>query len=134
MKALIQRVSSGSVSVHGRETGRIGRGYVILIGVRPEDAEADAEHLAQKTAGLRVFPDDQGRMNLSIREVDGAILAISQFTLYADTRKGNRPSFVGAAPAAQAEALYQAYVRYLRRALGDDKVATGVFTRKATGK
>jgi D-aminoacyl-tRNA deacylase len=127
MRALIQRVSSGGVTVEGQEPRRIGRGYVVLLGVGPADTAADAEFLAQKTVSLRIFPDDEGRMNRSLLEVGGAVLVIPQFTLYADTRKGNRPSFIGAAPPALADALYQSYIGYLRRALGDARVATGVF-------
>ena len=127
MKALIQRVSRGRVTVEGAEVGAIGKGYVVLLGVKTDDAEADAKYLAEKTAGLRVFPDPQDKMNLSVMDVEGNVLVISQFTLYADTRKGNRPSFIGAAPPAEAERLYEVYVAHLRRILGPDRVATGVF-------
>jgi D-tyrosyl-tRNA(Tyr) deacylase len=127
MKALIQRVSRGSVAVEGRMAGAIGRGYVILLGVAVPDTEADAVYLAERTANLRIFPDAEGRMNLSVRDVGGAALVISQFTLYADTRKGNRPGFTAAAPPDQAERLYHRYVEELRRMLGPDRVATGVF-------
>ena len=127
MKALIQRVSRGSVTVEGAITGAIGRGFVALVGVTHGDTEADARALAAKTVCLRVFPDAEGRMNLSVQDVGGAVLAVSQFTLYADTRKGNRPSFVAAAPPEPAERLYGAYVDALRAILGPDRVATGVF-------
>ncbi|MDD5678975.1 MAG: D-aminoacyl-tRNA deacylase [Kiritimatiellae bacterium] len=127
MKALIQRVQRGSVSVEGRTIGAIGRGYVVFLGVKQGDSAADADYLAGKTAALRIFPDDQLRMNLSISDVGGSILVISQFTLHADTRKGNRPSFILAAPAEQANALYEAYVAGLRRILGAERVVTGRF-------
>lgn len=127
MKALVQRVSRGCVTVDGAETGRIGKGYVVLLGVRHGDSEEDARYLANRTANLRIFSDDAGKMNLDLNAVGGSVLVISQFTLYADTRKGNRPSFVQAAPPQQADALYQVYVEAMRRALGDGRVATGVF-------
>ena len=127
MKALIQRVSRARVSVEGTETGAIGKGYAILLGVRLQDTEADAIFLAEKTASLRIFPDAQDKMNLALSDVGGAVLVVSQFTLYADTRKGNRPSFINAATPAEAERLYEVYVLQLRRILGTAKVATGVF-------
>ena len=127
MKALIQRVQRGSVTVAGREIGAIGRGYVVFLGVKQGDTVEDAVYLAEKTAALRIFPDEQLRMNRAIMEIGGSILVISQFTLHADTRKGNRPSFILAAPAEQANALYEEYVAGLRRILGADRVATGRF-------
>lgn len=127
MKALIQRVSRAGVTVEGQEATVIGKGFAILLGVRQEDTDADAIYLAEKTAGLRIFPDAQDKMNLALSEVGGSVLVVSQFTLYADTRKGNRPSFINAAAPAEAERLYEVYVSQLRRILGPDKVATGVF-------
>jgi len=127
MKALIQRVQRGSISVEGRTIGAIGRGYVVFLGVKQGDSAADADYLAEKTAALRIFPDEQLRMNRSIMEIGGSILVISQFTLHADTRKGNRPSFILAAPAEQAKTLYETYVAGLRRILGEARVATGQF-------
>ena len=127
MKAWIQRVRRGAVFVEGRVIGEIGRGYVVLLGVKKGDTEADAQYLAEKTAALRIFPDEQLRMNRAIMEIGGSILVISQFTLHADTRKGNRPSFILAAPAEQANALYEEYVAGLRRILGVDRVVTGQF-------
>ncbi len=97
MKAIIQRAACGRVTVEGKTLGAIGQGYVILLGVREGDTETDARLLAGKTVNLRIFPDERGKMNRSIRDINGEILVISQFTLYADTRKGNRPSFVRAA-------------------------------------
>jgi len=113
--------------VEGTETGVIGKGYAILLGVRLQDTEADAIFLAEKTASLRIFPDAQDKMNLALSDIGGAVLVVSQFTLYADTRKGNRPSFINAATPAEAERLYKVYVLQLRRILGPDKVATGIF-------
>jgi len=127
MKAVVQRVSRGSVTIDGEVVGQVGQGFVVLVGVRPEDGEEDAKHLAHKTVNLRVFADAEGKMNRSVEDIAGEILVISQFTLYADTRKGNRPSFTGAAPPGQAEKLYECYVAALRRALGDARVATGRF-------
>jgi D-tyrosyl-tRNA(Tyr) deacylase len=132
MKALVQRVSRGCVSVGGEAIGAVGRGYVVLVGVRPEDTEEDARYLAARTLSLRVFADGEDRMNLSVHDVEGQILVVSQFTLYADTRKGNRPSFIGAAPAEQARALYECYVEALRRGIGPSRVATGRFGARMT--
>ena len=125
MRVLLQRVERASVTVDGREVAAVGRGFLALIGVGPDDAPSTAVTLAGKVAALRVFDDGQGHMNLSLRETGGALLAVSQFTLYADTRRGNRPSFSGAAPPALAEELYEAFVAALR-AVGVP-VATGVF-------
>ncbi len=127
MKAWIQRVSKGGVTVEGYPPRSIGRGYVVLLGVRKGDTEEDARYLALRTVNLRIFHDAEGKMNRSIQEVGGEILVISQFTLYADTRKGNRPGFVDAAEPAVAESLYEVYVEALRRELGEARVATGVF-------
>lgn len=127
MKALIQRVSRGSVSVGGRVVGVVQQGFVVLLGVRRGDTESDAIFLAEKTVGLRIFPDDQGKMNLSVMDINGGVLVVSQFTLYADTRKGNRPGFTDAAEPAEAERLYEVYVGGVRRMMGADRVTTGVF-------
>jgi len=132
MKALIQRVARGSVTVDGKVVGQIGRGFVVLLGVKTGDTEEDAKQLAYKTAGLRIFPDENGKMNRSVQDVGGEILVISQFTLYADTRKGNRPGFSQAAPPDVAEKLYQVYTVLLRKALGESRVATGVFRASMT--
>lgn len=107
MRALIQRVSEAAVSVESRELARIGPGLLVLLGVRSGDGPAEADRLAGKIERLRVFADEQGRMNLSVRDVDGEILVVSQFTLYGDARKGNRPSYVDAAPPEHAEPLYE---------------------------
>ncbi len=127
LKLLIQRVSRSQVSVSGEVVGSIGHGYTVLVGVREGDTETDAVQLATRTVNLRVFADDDGRMNLDLLAVGGEVLAISQFTLYADTRKGNRPGFARAGDPAEAERLYEAYVRELRARLGPDRVATGAF-------
>lgn len=114
MRAVVQRVSSASVRVDGAVVGQIGRGLLVLLGVSVNDGPADAAWMARKLAGLRIFPDDQGRMNRSVVEVGGAILLVSQFTLYGDARKGRRPSFVEAASGAEAGALYEEVARALR--------------------
>jgi D-tyrosyl-tRNA(Tyr) deacylase len=124
---LVQRVTRGSVTVNGELRGSIGRGYVILLGVKTGDTEPDARSLAEKCAALRVMEDDGGRMNLGLVETGGEALVISQFTLYGDTRRGNRPGFADAARAAEAEPLYDAFVARMRDVLGADRVATGVF-------
>lgn len=127
MKLLIQRVAHGWVSVGGEIVGRIGRGFVILVGVRTGDSTEDAGTLARKTAALRIFPDDEGRMNRSLVDIGGEALVISQFTLYADTHKGNRPSFILAGDPAVAEFLYKTYIDRLSALLGPERVQTGRF-------
>jgi D-aminoacyl-tRNA deacylase len=107
MRALVQRVSDASVTVGGAEVARIGPGLLVLLGVRRGDDEAAADRIASKLLALRVFEDAEGKMNLSVRDVDGELLVVSQFTLYGDARKGNRPSFVEAAPPEEAEPLYE---------------------------
>ena len=125
MKALLQRVTQASVSLAGEVVGRIGRGLVVLVGVADGDTERDAQYLTQKTANLRIFSDEADKFNLSALDINGELLVVSQFTLLADTRKGRRPSFVGVAPPAQAEALFERFVAETR-ATGL-KVATGRF-------
>ena len=127
MKAVIQRVSSASVQVDGEPIGNIAQGYLLLLGVTHTDSEKESDYLANKTVTLRVFQDNDGKMNRSIEDIGGSILVISQFTLYADTRKGNRPSFVNAAPHALAQELYEDFVERLRRKLGNERVQTGRF-------
>jgi D-tyrosyl-tRNA(Tyr) deacylase len=107
MRAVLQRVCRAQVSVEGRKVAEIGPGYVILLGVEPADGRLEADRLAEKCAELRLFPDDLGKTNRSIREVGGEALVISQFTLLADTRRGRRPSFVGAASPAEARRIYE---------------------------
>lgn len=125
MRALIQRVTRGSVSVDGKTTGEIGNGLVILLGVRNGDTEEDAKFLAEKCAHLRVFADEQGKTNLSCQDIGGEMLVVSQFTLYGDARKGRRPSFIHAAPPEISEPLYEKFIGYLEE-LGF-KVGRGVF-------
>ena len=125
MRALVQRVAEASVTVDGQVVGEIGAGLLVLLGVTHADTAAEAAWLAGKVAGLRVFEDADGKMNRSVGDVGGAVLAVSQFTLYGDCRKGRRPSFDSAARPDQARALYEALVAELS-ALGVP-VATGVF-------
>jgi D-tyrosyl-tRNA(Tyr) deacylase len=125
MRALLQRVSYASVSVDDVIVGQIDRGFVVLLGVTQSDGQAEVEWLANKVAGLRLFEDMDGKMNASLAEVDGALLVVSQFTLYGDARKGRRPSFTAAARPDQAEPLVEAFIARLR-ARGFT-VATGVF-------
>ncbi len=127
MRALVQRVREGSVAIAGEVRARIGRGYVVLLGIRRGDTTAGAEALAEKCVALRVLEDANGKMNLSLPEAGGSILVVSQFTLYADTRRGNRPGFSEAAGSGEAEPLYEQFVERLRSLLGRDRVATGVF-------
>lgn len=126
MKAVIQRVKHAQVSVDGETVGKVGEGYMVLVGVQAGDADADAEILARKTANLRVFTDENEKMNRSILDIDGEILAISQFTLCADVKKGNRPSFIGAAEPCEADRLYNLYCDELLKN-GVRKVEKGVF-------
>lgn len=110
MRCVIQRVSQASVTSEGVETGRIGRGFMVLIGVCAEDTEKDVKYMADKMPNLRIFEDENGKMNLSLKDVGGAMLAVSQFTLYGDARGGRRPSFIAAARPEAANALYQQLV------------------------
>ena len=126
MKAVYQRVSHASVTVEGEEIGKIGKGVLLLVGVCPEDTEAEARVLANKVAGLRVFCDEQDKMNLSVLDVDGGVLAVSQFTLCANVSHGRRPDFFGAAKPEIAEPLFQLFVEELRKA-GVKQVETGQF-------
>ena len=125
MRACVQRVASSRVTVAGDVVGQIGRGLLVLLGVAPDDTVDDARQLADKIVGLRIFDDAEGKMNLGLAEVGGALLAVSQFTLLGDCRKGRRPSFIGAAPPEMAERLYEEFVAAVR-ALGVT-VATGRF-------
>jgi D-tyrosyl-tRNA(Tyr) deacylase len=115
VRVVLQRVSRAAVRVDGQTVGAIGRGFVVLAGFAPADAEGTMAWMADKIAGLRIFTDRDGKMNLPLAEVGGAALVISQFTLYGDAAKGRRPSFVGAAPPEQAEPLYQRFVELLRQ-------------------
>jgi len=125
MRAVVQRVSEAFVEVEGEEVGRIGLGLLVLLGVGHGDTVEDALYLARKIVALRIFPDEAGKMNLSLKEVGGEVLLVSQFTLYADTRKGNRPSFVQAAPPDLGRRLYEAVIEaFLQQGV---HVETGVY-------
>lgn len=126
MRAIVQRVKRGAVSVDGKTTGTVDTGLAVLIGATHKDTEAEAQKLAHKTANLRIFEDDAGKMNLSALDVGAGILVVSQFTLYADCRRGRRPSFTEAAPPEVAEPLIEHFVGALREA-GVARVETGVF-------
>jgi len=125
MRVVIQRVSSARVRVEGKILGEIGKGFLVLLGVGKEDTEKDADWLAEKIVGLRVFEDEQGKFNLPLQEVGGEILIVSQFTLYGDCRKGRRPSFDQSAPPERAEKLYNYFVEKVKEK--GIKVATGKF-------
>ncbi len=125
MRAVVQRVKCASVTADGEPSGEIGVGLLVLVAASFDDGETDIEYTVNKIAGLRIFEDEEGKMNLSVRDVSGSILIVSQFTLYGDARKGNRPSFAQAAPIPAAEALYDKFVEKTR-ALGLP-VQTGVF-------
>ncbi len=123
---MLQRVSRAAVRVGGETVGSVRRGYLLLVGFTHGDGEAEVEWMAEKVCGLRLFPDEDGRMNLALDDVGGGVLAVSQFTLYADARKGRRPSFVDAADPAEAEALYRRFLAALERRL-PGRVASGRF-------
>jgi D-tyrosyl-tRNA(Tyr) deacylase len=125
VKALLQRVTKASVGVEGDVVGQIGAGLAVLVGVASGDTEKDAQYLAQKTVNLRIFPDNAGKFNLSVLDVRGELLAVSQFTLMSDTRKGRRPSFTGAAEPVLAEQLFERFVQEVRDT--GLKVETGRF-------
>jgi len=125
MRALVQRVSEASVTVDGAVVGQIGRGILVLLGVGANDSESDADYLANKVVQLRIFPDSEGKMNLSLRDIQGEMLVVSQFTLYGDTRSGNRPSYSRAARPEVAVRFYNNFVERCRE-LGVS-ASTGVF-------
>lgn len=126
MRALVQRVSFACVTVEGREVGACGRGLLVLLGVRKGDGEEQARKLAAKCAALRIFADEAGKLNQSVVDIGGEVLAVSQFTLYADTSAGNRPGFAQAAPPEQAQPLYELFCTGLEAALGK-AVGRGLF-------
>jgi D-tyrosyl-tRNA(Tyr) deacylase len=126
VRAVVQRVSRARVEVEGRQVGAIGAGLLVLLGAGGGDGPADVAYMVDKVANLRIFADDAGKMNRSVLETGGGVLAVSQFTLYGDARKGRRPAFTGALEPGQAEALYEQFVHGLRAA-GVADVATGVF-------
>jgi D-aminoacyl-tRNA deacylase len=125
MRLLVQRVSEAQVSVELRTTGSISIGLLVFVGISRDDTAADANYAVKKITGLRIFPDAEGKMNRNVQEAGGALLIVSQFTLYGDCRKGNRPSFERAAPPAEARVLYDYFVEAARR--GPVPVETGVF-------
>ena len=125
MRAVIQRVSRAKVSVDGETTGEIGKGILVLLGVSREDSEKEADYLLEKTLNLRIFEDDAGKMNLSLLDIKGDLLVVSQFTLYGDSRKGRRPSYIKAAEPVEANRLYEYFVAQARKHL--EKVETGRF-------
>jgi D-tyrosyl-tRNA(Tyr) deacylase len=125
VRAVVQRVAEASVRVEGEAVGRIGEGLAVLLGVGTGDTEGDAEQLAERILNLRVFPDEAGQMNRSVRDVGGGLLVVSQFTLYGDARKGRRPSYIQAAPPEEANRLYEHFVARLRPS--GLEIATGVF-------
>ena len=126
MRLVIQRVREASVTVEGTVTGEIGPGLLVLVGCAPTDDEAALAWLARKLVALRIFADEHGQMNRSVRDAGGQVLVVSQFTLLADARRGNRPSYAGAAPPAVAEPLYQRFVQLVAHELGRP-VPTGIF-------
>ena len=125
MKIVLQKVKKASVSVDNKVVGSIDKGYCLLVGVHKESTEEDAKYLAKKISQARLFEDENDKINLSLKDVGGSILSVSQFTLYADTKKGNRPSFTSAAGAEKANELYEKFNEYLREE--DVKVETGIF-------
>ena len=125
MRAVLTRVSSASVAIAGETVGRIGQGFLILLGVGPEDTEAHCRRLAEKALALRIFEDENGKMNRSVTDVSGGVLVVSNFTLLANYRRGNRPDFMGAAAPARANELYTYFTALVRREV--DEVGTGVF-------
>lgn len=125
MRFVIQRVTDSSVAIDGETVGKIGRGYLVLIGVSDSDTEAVADKMVKKMIGLRIFEDENGKTNLSLADVEGSLLLVSQFTLYANCRKGNRPSFIEAGSPDRAEALYEYIIAECRKSVPD--VQTGRF-------
>lgn len=127
MKAWIQRVSEASVDIGGERVAEIGRGYLVLLGITHDDTERKARDLANRICGLRIFEDENGKINRSIEDVGGSVIVVSQFTLYADTAHGRRPGFSDAARPEVAEPLYELTVQCLKEKLGDNRVGTGRF-------
>ena len=125
MRAVVQRVTRASVTVNEEVVGEIGNGLVVLLGIARDDTQADAEYLTEKIASLRIFDDGEGKMNLSVKDVGGALLVISQFTLYGDVRRGLRPSWIDAAPPETAEPLYEFFVEQARKRVS--RIETGSF-------
>lgn len=127
MRVLVQRVKRGSVTINNEMYSKIDKGMVILLGIKEGDSEDDAKYLAYRCANLRIFEDNNEKMNLSLLDIKGEALVVSQFTLYGDTRKGHRPSYTEAAKPEIAEKLYELFCKYLKEQVGDSNVKTGVF-------
>jgi D-tyrosyl-tRNA(Tyr) deacylase len=128
MKAVVQRVSSASVTIAEKNyQQQIGKGLMILLGIKIGDSEEDVEFVADKCSNLRIFEDDQDKMNISVKDIDGEVLVISQFTLYGETSKGNRPNFTDAAKPEEAIPLYEKFITRLKSNLGESKVKSGIF-------
>ncbi len=128
MRAVVQRVSEGGVEISSKNySERIRKGLVILLGIKIGDCEEDADFVADKCCNLRIFEDDNEKMNLSIKDINGEILIISQFTLYGETRKGNRLSFIEAAKPEEAIPLYEKFIKRVKQNIGESKVKTGIF-------
>lgn len=125
MRIILQRVKSARVTVNGKLVGQIGKGVLLLIGVHKDDAQEQADFLAAKCADLRIFGDSEGKMNLSLKEINGEVLAVSQFTLFGDCSKGRRPSFIEAAPPEKGRELYEYFVTQLKKHVAN--VQTGIF-------
>ncbi len=126
MRAVLQRVSEASVTVDNQIVGQIGTGLLIFLGIAPDDSQAQIDRLIQKIIQLRIFPDSTGKMNLSVQDLQAELLVVSQFTLFADCRKGNRPGFTAAAPPQLAHELYELFLKHLRLQF-TGKIATGIF-------
>ena len=128
MKAVVQRVSNASVNIPIENySAKIGRGMLILLGINIGDTNDDVNYIADKCSRLRIFEDSEGKMNISVKDIDGEVLIISQFTLYGETAKGNRPSFIEAAKPDDAIPLYEKFIERMKNNLGDDKVKCGIF-------
>jgi D-aminoacyl-tRNA deacylase len=127
MRVIVQRVKKCSVSIDGKVSSSISSGLLIYLGVRTGDNETDAEYLSERCSTLRIFDDQDGKMNLSVKDVQGEVMVVSQFTLYGNTSKGNRPSYMDAASPEKAEDLYRKFTQNLKKILGEKRVATGVF-------
>jgi len=133
LRALVQRVSQASVEVKEENyLAKINEGMVILLGVHQDDTINDVNFVADKCSNLRIFEDDNGKMNLSLKDINGEVLVVSQFTLYGDCRKGNRPNFMFAAEPQKAKLLYEKFVERMKENLGDDKIKTGIFAAMMT--
>jgi D-aminoacyl-tRNA deacylase len=130
MRILIQRVSHARVRTDEEIIAEIGAGMVVLVGIHEHDTDAEAHWMAEKVAQIRIFEDDKGKMNLSLDEIQGSVLVVSQFTLYGELRKGNRPNFMAAAAPEKAEAFYEIFLGHLYAILGTEKVASGRFRTK----